>query len=237
MVKQRSSFVAYYRVSTARQGESGLGLDAQRAAVEAHVERCGGVLLDAFTEIESGRKAHRLQLERALAVCRERGAVLAIAKLDRLARNVAFLSKLMDGDVEFVALDQPGANRLTLHVLAAVAEAEADAISQRTKAALAAAKARGVKLGGDPANLTDEARRRSAVSRRADVESRYRMVMPLAVAWRREGRSLQAIATEFNQLRAALQNGGTSWTPIQVSRVLGYAARAAAAKEQGVALG
>jgi DNA invertase Pin-like site-specific DNA recombinase len=112
-------------------------------------------------------------------------------------------------------------------VLAAVAEAEADAISQRTKAALQAAKARGVKLGGDPAHLNDEARRRSALSRRADVESRYRLIMPLAVAWRREGRTLQAIASEFNQLRAALQNNGTSWTPIQVSRVLSYAARAA----------
>jgi DNA invertase Pin-like site-specific DNA recombinase len=229
MKNQHGPFVAYYRVSTARQGASGLGLAAQRAAVKGYVSRAGGRLLNAFEEIESGRKALRPRLAEALALCRARGAVLLIAKLDRLARNVAFLSALMDGDVEFRALDLPHANRLTLHVLAAVAENEAVAISERTKAALAAAKKRGVTLGGNPKHLNAAARRRSAAVRRAQVEDRYRLTMPLAVAWRREGRSLQAIANEFNALRASMANGGSAWTPVQVARVLRYAERAEAA--------
>jgi hypothetical protein len=149
-----------------------------------------------------------------------------IARLDRLARNVAFLAKLMDGDVEFQALDLPGANRLTLHVMAAIAENEARLTSERTKAALAAARARGTRLG-TPANLDDHARRRSLYARRSQAADRYRLVAPLVVAWRKQGLSLPKIAANLTQLRAELARGG-KWTPIQVSRVLGYAARQAA---------
>src|SRR5215207_6050100 len=140
-------FTAYLRVSTARQGQSGLGLEAQRQSVAEHVNG-HGVLLAEYVEIESGRRSDRPQLSAALAHARATGATLIVAKLDRLARNVAFIAALMDAGVEFVACDMPMANRLTVHVLAAVAEHEAAMISARTKAALTAAKARGVKLGG-----------------------------------------------------------------------------------------
>ncbi len=138
-------YVAYYRVSTARQGRSGLGLAAQRETVESYTG--DGELLAAFTEVESGRNADRPQLAAALRHCRATGAVLVVAKLDRLARDVAFLSGLMNSGVEFVAVDFPEANRLTLHIMAAVAEYEARITSERTRAALQAARARGQRLG------------------------------------------------------------------------------------------
>jgi DNA invertase Pin-like site-specific DNA recombinase len=138
-------FVAYYRVSTDRQGQSGLGLDAQRAAVAGFVG--ARELIAEFTEVESGKRADRPQLAAALELCRRQRAMLVIAKLDRLARNVAFIANLMESGVEFTAVDMPYANRLTLHILAAVAEHEREMISARTKAALAAARARGVRLG------------------------------------------------------------------------------------------
>ena len=144
-------FIAYYRVSTKRQGESGLGLEAQRESVLSYLNGGRWKLIDEVTEVESGtRKGNdRPALQNALALCRVHGATLIIAKLDRLARNVAFISKMMESGVEFVAVDFPQANRLTVHILAAVAEHEAVMISQRTKAALQAAKARGVVLGGE----------------------------------------------------------------------------------------
>lgn len=141
-------WIAYFRVSTDRQGVSGLGLDAQRDAVERYVDHVGGNLIAAYTEIESGKShKNRPQLQEALDECRKRKARLVIAKLDRLARSVAFIANLMEAGVEFRAVDMPEANKLLLHMMAAFAEHERDAISQRTKAALAAAKARGVKLG------------------------------------------------------------------------------------------
>jgi DNA invertase Pin-like site-specific DNA recombinase len=141
-------FVAYYRVSTGRQGHSGLGLDAQRKAVRDYL---GGnpenQLVAEHTEIESGKRSDRPELQAALATCKRHKATLIIAKLDRLARNVAFIANLMESGVEFVAVDNPHASKLMLHMLAAFAEHEREQISSRTKVALAAAKARGVKLG------------------------------------------------------------------------------------------
>ena len=139
-------YIAYYRVSTDRQGRSGLGLEAQQQAVSDFLTG-RGKLVEAFTEIESGRKNDRPQLAAALDACRRYKGILVIAKLDRLARNVYFISGLMESGVEFVAVDMPEANRLTIHILAAVAEHEREMISQRTKVALRAAKTRGVKLG------------------------------------------------------------------------------------------
>ncbi|WP_323795153.1 recombinase family protein [Nisaea sp.] len=156
-------YIAYYRVSTARQGQSGLGLEAQQTAVRSFVN-ADAEILEEFVEIESGRRNDRPRLLEALAACRRHKAVLIIAKLDRLARNVAFVSNLMEAGVDFVAVDMPHANRLTVHILAAVAEHEREMISQRTKAALAAAKARGVRLGnptGNPAGL-EKARQRAS---------------------------------------------------------------------------
>src|ERR671917_1097190 len=146
-------FVAYFRVSTDKQGARGLGMDAQRSAVARHLAGHPGALLAEFVEVESGRRTDRPELLAALTLCRQKKAMLVIAKLDRLARNVHFISGLMESGVEFVAVDMPHANRLTLHILAAVAEHEREMISQRTKAALAAAKARGKRLGGDRGNL------------------------------------------------------------------------------------
>jgi DNA invertase Pin-like site-specific DNA recombinase len=211
-------FIGYLRVSTVKQGESGLGQAAQRHALDGHIKRVGGRLLDVFTEVESGRKNARPQLHRALAAAKRTGATLLIARLDRLGRNVAFLSKLMDSDIEFVALDVPGANRLTLHVLAAVAEAEARAISERTKAALAAAKARGQRLG-NPTHLTRSARLKGARTRARQARERYGLAMPLILEWRADGRTYQAIATELNKFGDQLRG----WTAMKVKRVEHYA--------------
>ena len=127
-------YVAYYRVSTKQQGRSGLGLEPQRASVQNFVKSVSGTLFAEYTEVESGTKAHRPQFVEALRICRVYSATIVIARLDRLARNVALISKLMESDVEFVAADFPQANRLTIHILAAIAEYEARLISERVKA-------------------------------------------------------------------------------------------------------
>src|SRR5258707_11131502 len=143
----RGKFIGYLRVSTEKQGQSGLGIEAQRKAIEHYLNGGRWELLAEYVEIESGRRSDRPELTKALAQSKATGATLVIAKLDRLSRNAAFISNLMESGVEFVAADMPMANRLTVHVLAAVAEHEREMISQRTTAALAAAKARGTKLG------------------------------------------------------------------------------------------
>jgi DNA invertase Pin-like site-specific DNA recombinase len=140
-------FVAYFRVSTDRQGKSGLGLDAQREAVMDYLNGGRWTLVAEFTEVESGKNADRPELEKALAACKKLKAKLVIAKLDRLSRNLAFIATLMESGVEFVAVDIPQANKLTIHILAAVAQHEREMISERTKAALQAAKKRGQRLG------------------------------------------------------------------------------------------
>jgi len=139
-------FVSYIRVSTRRQGQSGLGIEAQEKAVNEYAKGKGEVIAT-FKEVESGKRKRRPQLLAALAECKRTKATLIVAKLDRLARNVAFISSLMESKIDFIACDQPHANRFTIHILAAVAEFEREMISKRTKEALAAAKARGVKLG------------------------------------------------------------------------------------------
>jgi DNA invertase Pin-like site-specific DNA recombinase len=160
---ESQSCVAYYRVSTQKQGRSGLGLEAQQSAVRGHLDRTNRKLVAEFVEIESGRNPDRPKLSEALKQCRLTRSKLIVARLDRLARNVAFVSRLMEAGVDFEAVDCPQANRLTVHILAAVAEYETRLISERIKAALAAAKARGVKLGrihpgGNPAGLVKATR-------------------------------------------------------------------------------
>jgi DNA invertase Pin-like site-specific DNA recombinase len=177
-------FVAYYRVSTAQQGRSGLGLEAQREAVRVFMGGNAVGLAEEFTEIESGKNADRPQLARALDACRLTGAVLVIAKLDRLSRDAHFLLGLEKAGVEFVAADMPNANRLTVRLMAVIAQEEREMISARTKAALAAAKARGKKLGGNRGGpKVDPARGRAARTRTADDYARK--VGPIALeAWR-----------------------------------------------------
>jgi DNA invertase Pin-like site-specific DNA recombinase len=154
-------FVAYYRVSTDRQGRSGLGLEAQQKAVMDYLNGGAWELVGGFVEVESGNKADRPELARAVDACRKHKARLVIAKLDRLSRNLAFVATLMESGVEFVAVDNPHANKLTIHILAAVAEHEREAISERTKAALAAAKARGRRLGTPGPSRRGQAHARS----------------------------------------------------------------------------
>ena len=164
MVAHRGQFVTYYRVSTDKQGRSGLGLEAQQAAVRNYLDGATWELVGEFTEVESGRKSERPELARALALCKKRKATLVIARLDRLARNVHFISGLMEAKVKFVACDMPEATPFMLHIYAAVAQKEARAISARTKAALAAAKQRGVRLGATGA---ERAKRFKAEQKRA----------------------------------------------------------------------
>lgn len=170
MLAKSAQFVAYYRVSTDKQGQSGLGLEAQREAVQRFLASVGGNLIGEFTEVETGKRNDRPKLQEALATCRRRrGARMVIAKLDRLSRNVAFIATMMDSNVEFVACDNPNATRLTLHILAAVAEHEREAISERTKVALQAAKARGKKLGRYGAEYLAPAHHAAAMARANDL--------------------------------------------------------------------
>ena len=167
--------VAYYRVSTKRQGRSGLGLAAQQSAVQAYADGRGNVIAE-YTEVETGKKADRPKLAEALAHARKARAKLVIAKLDRLGRNVAFISGLMESGVPFDCADRPGADPFRLHIEAAIAEEEARKIGQRTREALRAAKRRGVLLGAsrpECRNLTDKARRRGAKATQAMARAYY----------------------------------------------------------------
>jgi DNA invertase Pin-like site-specific DNA recombinase len=220
-------FIAYYRVSTAKQGASGLGLEAQRTAVLDYLNGGRWKLVAEITEIESGKNNDRPALEKALAACRVHKATLVVAKLDRLARNVAFVSALMEGGVDFVCCDVPSANRFTVHVLAAAAENEAHAISERTKAALKAAKRRGVKLGGDRGNLTDKIRRKahrnSVKARQLKAAKHASDLMPIIEDIRATGAStLREIAAELNERGIPAARGG-EWQAGQVKRVLDIA--------------
>jgi DNA invertase Pin-like site-specific DNA recombinase len=159
----QGKFVAYFRVSTDRQGKSGLGLEAQRKSVLDYLDGGRWDLVGEFTEIESGKHNDRPELEKALAACKKQKAKLVIAKLDRLSRNLAFIATLMDSGVEFIAVDNPHANKLTIHILAAVVQHEREIISARTSAALKAAKARGKRLGNPKLS---EARRHAALAKK-----------------------------------------------------------------------
>jgi DNA invertase Pin-like site-specific DNA recombinase len=221
-----AAFIGYLRVSTKAQGESGLGLEGQRAALESYVRQAKGTLVMVYVEVESGKRADRPELAKAIAHAKRSKATLCVAKLDRLSRNVEFLARVMNSGCEFAAADMPAANRFMLHVMAAVAEHEAKAISDRTKSALAAYKARGGKLGADLPqcrNLTHEARRKGA--RRAGeavakaAAEAYADLQPAMAEMRASGRTLQAIADELNT-RGHTTRRGRPWNPVQVSRVL-----------------
>jgi DNA invertase Pin-like site-specific DNA recombinase len=214
-------FIAYYRVSTQRQGRSGLGLEAQQSAVRDYLNGGDWRLVAELTEVESGKRSDRPKLAEALKLCRLHGATLIVAKLDRLARNVAFLSNLMESGVDFHAVDFPQANRLTIHILAAVAEHEAKAISERTKAALAAAKKRGVKLGGyHGAEVTPAMRKAALAAVQERVQARATDLAPIIKELQAGGaRSLRAIAEGLND-RGIPTAKGSQWSATQVMRLL-----------------
>lgn len=219
----KGKFISYLRVSTQKQGRSGLGLEAQRAAVLGYLNGGNWKLLEEVVEVESGKRNDRPELARALALCRVHGANLLIAKLDRLARNVAFIANLMEAGVEFEAVDLPQANRLTLHVMAALAEHEAKAISDRTKAALGAAKARGRKLGGRRWAIEMVAHKANVASVKARSEQAHKRaddLAPIIEAIKAEGAaSLRQIADGLNR-RGITTARGCQWNAVQVRRVL-----------------
>lgn len=213
-------YVAYYRVSTVKQGRSGLGLEAQRTVVQSFLTGNGGAVVAEYVEVESGRKKDRQELQKAINHARITRSKLVIAKLDRLARNVSFTAALMDSGVEFVCCDLPQANRFTIHVMAALAEMEAEMISARTKAALAEAKKRGVKLGnpkleqvrGSPCKAT-AARVNKAI---ADANQYRHLVIEARL---KENRTLQEIA-DFLNSAGALTPFGALWHPASISRLI-----------------
>lgn len=216
--------IAYYRVSTKRQGQSGLGLEGQQAAVEAYAK--DGKIIKAYTEVESGKRADRPELAKAIAHARLAKATLVIAKLDRLARNVAFLSTLMEAGCDFKACDNPHADRFTIHILAAVAEKEARDISARTTTALRAYKARGGKLGAsrpECRNLkaTDmvKGQQAGAESNKAKAREAYADLLPIMTALRQGGHTLRSIADKLNE-EGYTTRRAKPWNHVQVKLVL-----------------
>jgi DNA invertase Pin-like site-specific DNA recombinase len=208
-----SEYVSYLRVSTHRQGISGLGIEAQRAAVEQYVTQSGGTLLQEFVEVEAGSGKARPILVQSISLCRRTKATLLIAKLDRLARNVAFVSSLMESGVEFVATDAPYANRFMIHILAAFAEHERTLISERTKAALAAAKSRGVRLGVNGSRLA-KTNRAAAIA----FAEGFRPAVRETISQGAE--SLRQISVGLNE-RGYVTREGAPWSPSTVQRLLG----------------
>jgi len=217
-------FVSYCRVSTAKQGASGLGLEAQQATITRYLNGGNWDLLGEFVEIESGKKDTRPELAKALQHCRDTGATLIIAKLDRLSRDLHFISSLQKAGAEFMACDMPSANKFTVHIFAALAEHEREMISQRTKAALAALKARGVKLG-NPANLTREGADKGlatmSAARTAKADDFAAQIGPKVQAYQAEGMSLRGIASKLNADSILTARGKAgSWTPTAVKNLL-----------------
>ena len=209
-------YVAYYRVSTQRQGQSGLGLEAQRSAVQNFTS--GKELIAEFTEVESGRKSDRPQLAQALALAKAKKATLVIAKLDRLARNVHFISGLLESGVQFVAADMPEADRTFLHMAAVFAEWEARKISERTKAALQAAKERGVKLGSPNPLLGSKKGAEALVAKGNLFTQKVTPVVNDIVA--RVGTNLREIARELEVRGVKTANGYDHWHPAQVGKLM-----------------
>ncbi len=239
----KGNFVSYLRVSTAKQGESGLGIEAQRKAVTDFLDGGRWKLLAEFVEVESGKRDDRPQLEAALTYCRLTGSTLVIAKLDRLSRDAAFLlglqKRLQKTGLRFIAADMPEANELTIGIMAVVAQAERKMISDRTKAALAAVKARGIKVGGyrEPGVLckdgktiskgTPKLRREHQVAgsrvRRAKAQGHARDLAPTINELRASGvESLGGIARALTERGLLTASNKHSWTPQQVSRVLAW---------------
>ena len=217
MLAHYGKFVAYFRVSTDRQGKSGLGPEAQREAVMNYLDGGRWTLIKEFTEVESGKRNGRPELVKALAACKRQKAKLVIAKLDRLGRNLAFIATLMESGVEFVAVDNPHVNELTVHFLAAIAQHEREMISERSKAALLAAKRRGRRLGNP--NLP-EAAKRGVAALKANAKRFAANVRPIIDEIIAAGaKSHTAIAAKLNERNVPTARGGV-WTHVQVGAIL-----------------
>ena len=222
----KGKFVSYLRLSTSREGASGSGLEPQRAAVASHVNRRNRSLLEEFVEVKSRQRCDRPALASALRLCRQERAVLIIAKLGRLGRNVHFICALMESQVEFIAMDLPHANKDTVQLIAAMAQQDAEVISERTKAGLQAAKARGTKLGGRKvsaarfAEMGARGRKESAKVRTVKSERFKAGVVPIIEEIRESGViSLRGIAAELHA-RGERTQRGMEWSSVQVMRIL-----------------
>jgi DNA invertase Pin-like site-specific DNA recombinase len=223
---RNGGFIAYYRVSTARQGRSGLGIEAQRAAVEGYLDGGNWRIISEFTEVESGRRSDRPELDKALATARMRQVPLVVAKVDRLTRSVSFLSRLLDAGVDVRFADLPAiegpTGRFMLQQMAAVAELERGMISARTKAALAATKRRGVQLGGarERHGLTNKVRAKARAAVRERVKARAADLAGIVQnALSAGATSLRALAAELDRQHIPAPRGGI-WNAKQVSRLL-----------------
>ena len=202
-------YIAYYRVSRKEQGVSGLGLAAQKSSVEKYVQSQDGIILENFTEVETGtNKKQRVEIQKAIQMAKDKGATLVIAKLDRLSRNVSFVSNLMDANIEFIAVDMPSANNFTIHIFSALAEQEAKLISSRTTQALAELKKNGVKLGS-PDNLTIEARNKGVrtIKENAQNNDRNRQAQSIISNCKEKEMTYRQIATFLNELNFKTRYG------------------------------
>lgn len=213
--------IAYRRVSTEKQGRSGLGLDAQAASIDAYVRMTGASVLATFTDVESGKVDDRPQLLAAIAAAKAANARLVVATLDRLSRDLHFIAGLMKTGVDFVAADMPGASTFELHIRAAIAQEERRKISERTRHALAAAKARGTKLGGFRGAVpTDESREAAAHVRAGNADAFAAKVRPALDALQSSGiTSLKGLAAALNAKGITTRRGG-AWSATQVARLL-----------------
>ena len=223
-------YVAYYRVSTDKQGANGLGMDAQRTAVERFVAERGARVLDSFTEVQSGKRDDRPELVRAIRRCRTSGATLLVAKLDRLSRDATFIGSLQRESVDFTCADMPEANRLTIGLLALIAEHERDMISARTKAGLAEAKKRGVRLGNPNLAAVRNSDTTAATAARSAKAQAARADLRAVIAELEEDAggpmSLRAVADALNEAGYTGPRGG-ALTAKQVQRIRQPASRAA----------
>ncbi|MDC2248144.1 recombinase family protein [Bacteroides thetaiotaomicron] len=215
------TFVAYLRQSTMKQQVSGLGVEAQREIIKNHLK--DNPLITEFVETESGKKSNRPKLMEALALCRKTNSVLIVAKLDRLSRNVAFTSKLLESDVEIVFCDFPQANRLILHIISSIAEYEANLISQRTKQSLQAKKARGIKLGKSEnlMNKFQQAISNSSKTNKAKAESNPNNMRAIALlrSLVLQGKSLSEMTNLLNE-QGFVTSKGCKFQIVQVKRLL-----------------
>lgn len=215
------SYVAYLRQSTTKQERSGLGIEAQRDIINSFIKE--GVILAEYVETESGRKSDRPKLQEALTLCRKTSSILIVAKLDRLSRNVAFTSKLLESDVEIIFCDFPQANRLILHIISSIAEYEANLISQRTRQSLKAKKERGVKLGKSEnlMNKHDEAVARSNQTNRIKAKNNANNMRAVALlrSMIKEGLTISQMTKQLNE-QGFVSSKGCKFQIVQVQRLI-----------------
>lgn len=217
-------FVSYLRVSTDSQGKNGLGMYAQRKSITDYLNGGEWELLREFREVESGKNSERQQLQEALAECKRTGATLIIAKLDRLSRDPDFIGMMMKSSIDFVACDMPEANKFTIRIMAALAEKERELISERTKAALKAAQAKGVTLG-KPENATPEGRTKgiaaSLEARRQKADQFATATRPIIEEYQQQGLSLRDIAAKLKERNILTARGkSSSWSHVAVKKIL-----------------